>query len=137
MPTLETTNEPAASADIETAIGKRMVQSDYEILKAERDSLKAQLETEKRLHMDALNFIDQMSRPKLAKILLDNTKLTIEDIERMPTAQMDSLVETLKIVKKTVAGVSAGADVSKPESGLTAGDKFKYDRPSKKLYDRS
>lgn len=131
--------EDKQATDSGTDIGKRITQTDVEMLKAERDTLKAKLDTITKLHEDALKFIDDQNRAKLAPMILENTKYTVEDINKMSTAEMDSLANTLKMVKRPVAGVGALAAAADSQSmpGLTVGDRFKFDKePKAKLYEK-
>lgn len=117
-------------------IGNRITATDLAMLKAKNDALEQQLKDLTKAHTSALQFIDDINRSKLAPIILENTKYTVEDLKKMGTDMMDDLVNTIKMVKHPVAGVSMTSE-SGSQTGLTAGEKFRFDQdPKKKLYDK-
>lgn len=117
-------------------IGRRTTELDYNLLKADYDVLKKELDALKIDYAAKCRYIDDGIRAALTPWMLANTKFTIEQLDKMETAEMERYRSTAALYKMPVASVGA-MDEAYANSKLTAGDRFKFDHDTKpKLYEK-
>ena len=118
-------------------IGKRTIELDYNLLKNEFDALKKEHDALKADYASKCKYIDDGVRAVLTPWMLANTKFTIEQLDKMPTAEMDRYRSTASLFRTPIAGVGATDNAIDPNSRLTVGETFKYGKDTKeKLYDK-
>ena len=108
-----------------TQIAERNLAAELEHEKLAHAELKANFDALTAAHREALAYIDNETRAKLSEDLMQVTKLTVEDINRMSTDQMEDLLKSYRLLKKPVIGVKDAAE-NAINPRITVGSKFRF-----------
>lgn len=118
-------SKPEGTPQDPAAIVSKNIALDFENLKAKYDALVVENDTLKGLHAKLVKVVDDINRAKLIKMLGDTTKLTVEDMEKMPTDELMNFVDTIKLVKKPFVSIK-DSDEEASTSRLTVPSKFRF-----------
>lgn len=110
-----------------SGVANRNLAFELEKLTAERDALKVKFDALEKAHRELITVVDGQNRAKIIKSLGDITKLTADEMSKMTSDELMTLLDSYRLLKHPYVNVrGAGDEASTEESRLTVPSKFRF-----------